>query len=134
MATGTALLDGVVGRYGEQGGSRLGALDVGKRVRGSAKARIGARALHHDLQVGRIPALEDDLERLVVADLAGGNGARDSGALGIHTVNGLRAEAILLNCARGFFLLQTRLHLLLEGLRRLRAAPALPGPGVRSFI
>ena len=81
-AAGAALLDGVVGRHGEQRGGRFGALHAVERVGCCAEARIGAGALHDDLQVVGIPALEDDLDRLVVADLTGGDGARDARAFG----------------------------------------------------
>src|SRR5256885_2892440 len=49
----STLLHGVVGRYGEQGGGRLGALHVGQGIDAGAESRVGVRALHHHLQIGR---------------------------------------------------------------------------------
>ena len=91
MASRPALLHRVVRGNREQRCSRLGALNIRQCVCRGAESRIGARALHYNLQIRRIPALEYDLNRFVVADLARCNGSRDSRAFGADASNRLRA-------------------------------------------
>src|SRR6476620_8309615 len=89
------ILHGVIGRNGEERGTGSGALNIGDVVGGFADQGVGTLALNNHLQIGRIPLFIDNGYGLVVAHMAGGNGARVASAFGEYTADGLRAERFL---------------------------------------
>src|SRR5690242_2833090 len=64
----------VVRRHAEELGRRLAALQVREPIDRLAGARVARACIHDELQLRREPALGRDHDRLLVADLARGNG------------------------------------------------------------
>src|SRR5215204_20439 len=86
-AAGAAgLLDGVVRGHLEERGRRLRARDVSQAVSRLAGARVAVARHDGDLELGRVPVLVHDLDRRLVADLAGGDRDRRARALGRDAV------------------------------------------------
>ena len=94
--------------------------------------RGSSRALHHDLQIGRVPALEDDLQGFVVANLSSGDGARDAGTLSGDAVDGLRAQRSSLPL-RKLLPAEAAPPFSAESLRRFRRSRAVAGAARTKF-
>src|SRR5262245_23438617 len=93
----TALSHGVVAWHREERSSRLRATDVRQTIDVVALSWIAMLAQHHHLQCRRVPALRDNLDRLLVADTPSRNSEGRSSALCFYTLDRLSTE--LLNCA-----------------------------------
>src|SRR5258708_19840657 len=87
-----ALLDGVVRGHRKQRRRRFRPLNVRQRVRRIAKTGIRMRALDVHLQVGRIPPLRHDGDRLLVAVSSSRNRSRNPRPFNIHSVDRLFAH------------------------------------------
>src|ERR1017187_10291761 len=92
--TATALGYGVVGGGLEEGRVGFGTGDIGQLSGGGTATGIGSLYHHGDLQVGGHPGFLNNLNGLSIADLAGGDGARDTGTGGLHTIDGLHGESL----------------------------------------
>ena len=87
-----SLRNRVIGRDRKHRCRLLLSLNVCYRVSRCPKPWIVSRALHHDLQVRRIPAFAYDRDRLIVPDLSSWNGSRISRSLHGNPVDRLRAQ------------------------------------------
>src|SRR3981081_1040136 len=115
------LLHGVVRGQGKQRSRGFLPLDVRQSVRSFAKARVIARALHNDLQIGRIPLLAGNDDWLLIANLPGRNGVRVPSSLSTDSFDRLCAPAFFFHCAVPNLLLSVKFKLLLK-------LPILPAP------
>src|SRR2546428_893868 len=102
-ASRAAFFDLVIGRDLEQRLRRLGAIDVGQPVNGLAESWVVVFAQNDRLQIGRIPALRNDLYRAVVAYPAFGDSNDRARAFSLDAFNHLFAERFGLVLSRGLF-------------------------------
>ena len=106
------LLHGVIRRQRKQRSRGFLPLDICQSVGSFAKARVIARALHNDLQIGRIPLLAGNDDWLLVANLPGRNGVRITSSLRTDSFDRLCAQAFFFHCAVGNLLLSASFELL----------------------
>src|SRR6185436_10563360 len=91
-ALDAGLLDLVVGRDHEQRAVRLGADNVLQPVDRLAGARIGVPREDEHAELGRLPLFGGDGDRLLVADLPGGDRRRGLAALDVEALDDLVLE------------------------------------------
>ena len=99
-AARTALLHRIIGRHLKERGRRFGTLNVGQLKRRVAHTRIAALDQHRLLQIGRVPFLHCDYDRLLVADFTRGNRSSGARALRAYTTYRLSTQ----RSGRSFFL------------------------------
>src|SRR5215472_12451256 len=104
MASGAAFLYGIVRRHAKQRRRRLLPLDICQRIGCVAKPRVAVLAHHHQLQIWGVPPLGYDADGFVVTDLPCRNGPRVTRSFGVHAIDFLRSERLLLHVFLGVFL------------------------------
>src|SRR5215475_15094066 len=83
-----------IGRDCEKRRIRLGPNDVRQPEHLLSHARVASLAIDNRLEFRRGPNLGYDVERLLIADLAGRNGARGAHTIGENALYRLRAELL----------------------------------------